>query len=101
MLDPTPQQVELHAGDGIKQVVFFNGRKPGIHLIKVDSVTMASLPNVRFEFKKVGGSFRKEFTTDINGEIDLSKLDPGSYEVRELEAPDGYLIDDAVRVIPN
>ena len=99
MLDPTPQQVELHAGDGIKQVVFFNGRKPGIHLIKVDSVTMASLPNVRFEFKKVGGSFRKEFTTDINGEIDLSKLDPGSYEVRELEAPDGYLIDDAVRVI--
>ena len=99
VLDPTPQQVELHAGDGIKQVVFFNGRKPGIHLIKVDSVTMASLPNVRFEFKKVGGSFRKEFTTDINGEIDLSKLDLGSYEVRELEAPDGYLIDDAVRVI--
>ena len=99
VVDPTPQQIELHAGDGIKQVVFFNDRKPGIHLIKVDSVTMASLPNVRFEFKKVGGSFKQEFATDINGEIDLSTLEPGAYEVRELEAPDGYLIDDAVRVI--
>ena len=51
MLDPTPQQVELHAGDGIKQVVFFNGRKPGIHLIKVDSVTMASLPNLEISLE--------------------------------------------------
>ncbi len=60
---------------------------------------MKSLPNVRFEFKLVGGSYRQEFVTDINGEIDLSKLTPGAYEVRELEAPDGYLIDDAVRVV--
>ena len=81
------------------ELVFFNSLKPGIHLIKVDSITMKSLPNVRFEFKLVGGSYRQEFTTDINGEIDLSKLTPGAYEVRELEAPDGYLIDDAVRVV--
>ena len=66
---------------------------------KVDSITMKSLPNVRFEFKLVGGSYRQEFTTDVNGEIDLSKLTPGAYEVRELEAPEGYLIDDAVRVV--
>ena len=38
------------------------------------SVTMKSLPNVRFEFKLVGGSYRQEFVTNINGEIDLSKL---------------------------
>ena len=36
------------------------------HVVKVDSVTMKSLPNVRFEFKLVGGSYRQEFTTDIN-----------------------------------
>ena len=66
-------------------------REPS-ELVKVDSVTMKSLPNVRFEFKLVGGSYRQEFVTDINGEIDLSKLTPGAYEVRELEAPDGYLM---------
>ena len=96
----TPQQIELKAGQtGTQTLIFFNSLKPGIHLVKVDSVTMKSLPNVRFEFKKVGGSYRQEFQTDINGEIDLSKLEPGAYEVRELEAPDGYLIDNAVRVV--
>ena len=100
VVNSTPQQIELKAGDTqTRELVFFNSLKPGIHLIKVDSITMKSLPNVRFEFKLVGGSYRQEFVTDINGEIDLSKLDPGAYEVRELEAPDGYLIDDAVRVV--
>ena len=100
VVNSTPQQIELKAGETqTRELVFFNSLKPGIHLIKVDSVTMKSLPNVRFEFKLVGGSYRQEFTTDINGEIDLSKLTPGAYEVRELEAPDGYLIDDAVRVV--
>ncbi len=96
----TPQQIELRAGQTeTATLIFFNQLKPGIHLVKVDSITMKSLPNVRFEFKLVGGSYRQEFTTDINGEIDLSKLTPGAYEVRELEAPEGYLIDDAVRVV--
>ena len=100
VITSTPQQIELKAGQtATQELVFFNSKKPGIHLVKVDSVTMKSLPNVRFEFKLVGGSYRQEFTTDINGEIDLSKLTPGAYEVRELEAPDGYLIDDAVRVV--
>ncbi len=100
VVNSTPQQIELKAGETqTRELVFFNSLKPGIHLIKVDSITMKSLPNVRFEFKLVGGSYRQEFTTDINGEIDLSKLTPGAYEVRELEAPDGYLIDDAVRVV--
>lgn len=100
VVDSTPQQIELKAGQtATQELVFFNSKKPGIHLIKVDSITMKSLPNVRFEFKLVGGSYRQEFVTDINGEIDLSKLTPGAYEVRELEAPDGYLIDDAVRVV--
>ena len=100
VVNSTPQQIELKAGETqTRELVFFNSLKPGIHLIKVDSITMKSLPNVRFEFKLVGGSYRQEFITDVNGEIDLSKLTPGAYEVRELEAPDGYLIDDAVRVV--
>ncbi len=100
VITSTPQQIELKAGQtATQELVFFNSKKPGIHLVKVDSVTMKSLPNVRFEFKLVGGSYRQEFVTDINGEIDLSKLTPGAYEVRELEAPDGYVIDDAVRVV--
>ena len=35
----------------------------------------------------------------MNGEIDLSKLEPGAYQVKELLTLDGYLMDDAVRTI--
>lgn len=74
IVDTTPQQVELHAGDGIKQLVFFNDKKPGIHLIKVDSANLSKpIANVKFEIKSVDGSYGpEEFTTDENGEIDLS-----------------------------
>lgn len=58
VVNSTPQQIELNAGDTqTRELVFFNSLKPGIHLIKVDSITMRSLPNVRFEFKLVGGSY--------------------------------------------
>jgi len=98
--DTTPQQIELHAGDGIKDLVFFNGKKPGIHLVKVDSANLSKpIPNVKFSIRAVNGTFGpKEFTTDQNGEIDLSKLSPGAYEVLELECP-GYVIDKAQRII--
>ena len=98
--DTTPQQVELKPGDGIKELVFYNGKKPGIRLVKVDSANLSKpLPNVKFSIRAVDGTFGpKEFTTDENGEIDLSKLSPGAYEVTELECP-GYVIDQAQRII--
>jgi len=100
VVNSTPQQIELRAGQQETQtLVFFNQLKPGIHLVKVDSQTLKSIPNVRFEFKQVGGSYRQEFLTDLNGEIDLSKMEPSAYEVRELEGPEGYLMDDSVRIV--
>lgn len=100
VVNSTPQQIELKAGQQETQtLVFFNQLKPGIHLIKVDSQTLKPIPNVRFEIKQVGGSYRQEFLTDLNGEIDLSALEPSAYEVRELAGPEGYLIDDGVRII--
>ncbi len=100
ILDTTPQEVELHAGDGIKQLVFFNDRKPGIHLIKVDSADPSvAIPNAKFEIKAVDGSFGpKEFVTQDDGTIDLSMLPVGAYVVTEVSCP-GYVIDNAQRII--
>ena len=100
ILDTTPQEVELHAGDGIKPLVFFNDRKPGIHLIKVDSADPSvAIPNAKFEIKSVDGSFGpKEFVTQDDGTIDLSMLPVGAYVVTEVSCP-GYVIDNAQRII--
>lgn len=99
VLDSTPQQIELTAGGGIKTLTFFNTVKPGIHIIKVDSRTMEPLANVKFRISLVGGTFSKEYVTDKNGEIDLTALEPGAYTVEEITAPNGYLMDDAKRII--
>ena len=100
VLDTTPQEVELKAGDGIKDLVFFNDRLPGIHLIKVDSADLSQpIANARFRFEAVDGSFGPvEYTTLEDGTIDLSNLPVGSFLVTELECP-GYVVDDAQRII--
>lgn len=101
VLDTTPQEVELKAGDGIKDLVFFNERLPGIHLIKVDSSDLSQpIANARFRFEAVDGSFGPvEYTTLEDGTIDLSKLPANTaYVVTELECP-GYIVDDAQRII--
>lgn len=100
ILDTTPQEVELHAGDGIKELLFFNDVKPGLRLVKVDSDDPSkAIPNAVFEIESVEGTYGpQEFRTDENGEIDLSMLPAGSYVVTEKSC-DGYIIDEAQRII--
>lgn len=100
VVNSTPQQIELTTGgDTVPTLVFFNTLKPGIHLVKVDSETLKPLPNATYRVSKVGGTFSKEYVTNKDGEIDLSKLDTGAYTVKEVTAPDGYLVDDGIRTI--
>lgn len=100
ILDTMPQEVELSAGDGIKELLFFNDVKPGMRLIKVDSTDPSKvIPNAVFEIKSVKGDYGpQEFVTDQNGEIDLSKLPTGAYVVTEKACED-YIIDQAQRII--
>ena len=100
LADSTPQEIELKAGDSIKELYFFNDQKPGIWLVKVDSANPSKvIPNAKFRIEAVDGSFGPaEFVTDQNGEIDLSELPTGAYVVTELDCP-GYLIDEAQRII--
>ena len=66
---------------------FFNLEKPGINIIKVDGESLAPLPNAVFLVKQVGGTFEKEYVSDINGEVSLAGLEPSAYQVTELSAP--------------
>ena len=94
------QEIELKAGDGIRQMVFFNDRKPGMHLLKVDSANLSKpIANAKFEIKAVDGTWGpQEMTTGADGTIDLSLLPAKSFVVTELECP-GYVIDDTQRII--
>ena len=99
VVNSTPQEIEIEAGNESYTLVFLNLVKPGIHLLKIDAETKEPLPNARFRVSLVGGTYSKEFTTDASGEIDLTDLEPGSYICEEITAPEHYLTDDAQRTI--
>ena len=96
----TPQEIELKAGDGIRKLAFFNDKKPGLHLTKVDSDDLSKpIANAKFSFEAVDGSWGPvEYTTQEDGTIDLSRLPTGAVVVTELSCP-GYVIDEAQRII--
>ncbi|MCI9268026.1 MAG: hypothetical protein HFF40_04130 [Lawsonibacter sp.] len=100
ILDSSYQEIELTAGGGTKELIFFNDNKPGMKLVKVDSSNPSkTIPNAKFRIRAVDGSYGpQEFVTNGGGEIDLSMLPEGSYEVVEVECA-GYVIDDAQRII--
>ncbi len=100
ILDTSYQEVELVAGGGTKDLIFFNDKKPDMKLVKVDSSDPSkTIPNAKFRIRAVDGSYGpQEFVTNGSGEIDLSNLPTGAYEVTEVECA-GYVIDDAQRII--
>jgi len=93
-----PQSIALTAGN-TSTLVFFNDKKPNVRIIKVDSSTLDPLEGAVFTVSKIGGSFSQDFTTDRYGEIELTSLEPGAYEIREKSSASGYLNDATVRVI--
>ena len=59
IVDTTPQQIELKAGQtATQELVFFNDKLPGMHLIKVDSADLSKpIANAKFKFTAVDGSW--------------------------------------------
>ena len=63
---------------------------------KVDSTNPSKyLVGARFLIQNSNGTYSKEIVTGKNGSYTLSPLDAGTYSVTELEAPEGYEIDNA------
>ena len=63
---------------------------------KVDSTNPnKGLPGARFKVTSENGSYFKEVVTGSDGTVTVSNLDAGTYAVTELEAPEGYEIDNA------
>ena len=63
---------------------------------KVDSTNPnKGLAGARFLVSSENGAFSKEIVTGQDGTYTLTALDAGTYAVTELEAPEGYEIDNA------
>ncbi|MEY8357699.1 SpaA isopeptide-forming pilin-related protein [Anaerotruncus colihominis] len=77
-----------------------NDKKSTLTIEKVDSMTLQPLDGVVFEISIKNGKSLGQFTTDASGRIIVESLEPGQiYEVREVRALPGYLLDETVHEI--
>ena len=108
VLDTTPQTITIEAGDA-QTLTFYNSVQAALKIIKRDSVTLHPLSGARFQVltadgkyvDNLGGLFSSNgiYTTDSNGEILLTGLNPGVLVVKETAAPDGYVLDDKPQTV--
>lgn len=67
-----------------------NHRKPGLEIVKINSVTKEPVANCTFDIRSIDGTYHETITTDGAGRIFLENMTPGSYEVKETAVPKGY-----------
>ena len=92
ILDPQKRTVQIEAGRTTK-VSFTNKQAPGLEILKTDTETGLPLAGAKFKISKPDGSTIGEYVTGEDGKINLTNLAPGVYEIEEIEAPAGYVLN--------
>ncbi len=72
---------------------FFNNKKSGLQIIKIDSNRKQPLKHAEFTVYKKSGDVVGEYITDKNGVIIIDNLENGWYKIAETKAPNAYMID--------
>ena len=108
LLDDTPQTIVIRSGDTVT-LEFQNQPKGSLLIEKRDAVTGNPMPRVVFSITKADGSpveneggmqsSNGQFTTDSNGQILLSGLNPGTYIVTEVRTVSGYVLDSTAHTV--
>ena len=103
VMDAPSTNVVIGPNGDTQTVIVTNTQKGGLIVEKYDSVTKRPLRGAQFKITTASGELVPDnegltssnglYTTDINGQIVLSKLLPGTYVVTEEAAPDNYRKD--------
>ncbi len=90
------QTVEVNPED-TQTITVYNDPIGGVEILKVDANrTSKRIPNTTFEIRKIDDELIDTITTDKNGRAYLS-LEDGAYYAVEIEAGEGYRLDDTPR----
>lgn len=76
-----------------------DAKNSNIVITKIDSKTQKPIKDVCFEIKTLNGDLIGNYTTDENGEINLSNLNPGLIIIKEIFCPKEYKLDESEKEI--
>lgn len=87
------QTVEVNPED-TQTITVYNDPIGGVEILKVDANrTSKQIPNTTFEIRKIDDELIDTVTTDKNGRV-FCALENGAYYAVEIEAGEGYRLDD-------
>lgn len=87
------QTVEVNPED-TQTITVYNDPIGGVEILKVDANrTSKRIPNTTFEIRKIDDELIDTVTTDKNGRV-FCTLENGAYYAVEIEAGEGYRLDD-------
>ena len=99
VLDTTVRQVEL-IGGRTTTVEWKNTALGSLRILKIDKETKKPLYGATFLLYDGKNNLLGEFSTDQNGLITFGKnLSAGTYKLKEIKAPDDYVLDETVRTV--
>jgi len=99
LLDDTVHNIEVKEGE-TAILTITNRKASGFLLHKVDSVTGAGIPSVKFLLYDAANNPVGQYETDQDGRVYIGgELSDGRYRLRELEPAPGYIADDQVRTV--
>ena len=100
VMDAPSTNVVIGPNGDTQTVVVTNTPKGGLIVEKYDKITKEPLAGARFKITNANGELLPDnegltssnglYTTDQNGQIVISKIQPGTYVVAEDKAPDFY-----------
>ena len=98
------QTVWLNKDDTSSVTVTFENRKnAGLGIKKMDSVTKEPLADATFKVTdskgQAVGTTNGLFRTDEKGFIHIPNLPTGAYVIQEIQAPDGYVLDNTPQTV--
>ena len=80
--------------DDTQSLTFYNAPNGNVELIKINENDKSErIPNTTFEIRRMDDALVDTVTTDKNGSVRL-QLDAGDYYAEEIEAADGFMLDD-------
>lgn len=94
LIDPVPQTFEIRPGQTEPIFkVFKNDGKINLYIRKEDEQTRLPLEGAVFTLRRINGeTIISRVETEKDGLARITDLEPGDYEVEEIEAPPGYIL---------
>ena len=93
------KDVEIRNNDEPTVITFANEEQAQLELVKIDADTGDKLEGAVIRVAYDGGNDFWDLHTNASGKASLSNLKSGTYSVKEISAPAGYLLNDTVQTV--